>query len=271
MKLNLDQLLYPLRKKMKKLIFLPLALIMALASSAYAQLDAPWSASGPGDVSVDDDGSSGVAQASYSLEADCCASGSWTFGAVADEAKTIQLEYTYSGFHAFAGVRVRLEAFVNGNAFPLVNAGPVNCCTSPSSGFVYSGIVELKLDAGDSYGFVMSGSNADSDGRLQGTLTIEPIIIDSDGDGVLDDADVCPNTPPGSIVNAEGCTGIDVVEAACPVLGSYKNHGAFVSCVSNAVEGEVAAGLLTEEEGDAVVSAAAQSNVGKPAKSGGKK
>ena len=32
-----------------------------------------------------------------------------------------------------------------------------------------------------------------------------PPILDSDGDGVPDDLDLCPNTPPGTTVDASGC------------------------------------------------------------------
>src|SRR4029450_11774846 len=35
---------------------------------------------------------------------------------------------------------------------PLVNAGPVNCCTPPSGGFTYSGTTPLSVQAGDTYG-----------------------------------------------------------------------------------------------------------------------
>jgi hypothetical protein len=177
------------------------------------------------------------------------------------------LEYTYTGFHAFFQVRVALDAFVNGSSFNLVSAGPVNCCTSPSGGFTYTGIVELTVNAGDTYGFDMSGSHGDRDRRLIGALTVEKIVVDSDGDGVLDDIDVCPATHEGAIVNAEGCTGLDVIEAACPADADYKNHGAFVSCVSNSVELAIEDGLITEEEGEEIVSAAAKSEVGKPSKS----
>ena len=33
----------------------------------------------------------------------------------------------------------------------------------------------------------------------------EPAVLDSDGDGVPDDRDRCPNTPPGTRVDADGC------------------------------------------------------------------
>lgn len=33
-----------------------------------------------------------------------------------------------------------------------------------------------------------------------------PVPVDSDGDGVIDDRDQCPNTPPGDPVDGDGCT-----------------------------------------------------------------
>lgn len=38
-----------------------------------------------------------------------------------------------------------------------------------------------------------------------GKTAAAPQALDSDGDGVLDDADACPNTPAGAPVNAQGC------------------------------------------------------------------
>jgi hypothetical protein len=35
--------------------------------------------------------------------------------------------------------------------------------------------------------------------------TVEPSLLDSDGDGVPDFQDQCPNSAPGSGVNAAGC------------------------------------------------------------------
>ena len=54
----------------------------------------------------------------------------------------------------------------------LHSAGPVNCCAAPSGGFDYSGTATFDLQAGDVYGFRMSGSHFDSDRRLLGTLTV---------------------------------------------------------------------------------------------------
>ncbi|HUP00819.1 MAG TPA: outer membrane beta-barrel protein [Gemmatimonadota bacterium] len=42
-----------------------------------------------------------------------------------------------------------------------------------------------------------------------------PIPLDSDGDGVTDDRDQCPNTPAGVQVDADGCEIIEEAPAAC--------------------------------------------------------
>jgi hypothetical protein len=78
-------------------------------------------------------------------------------------------------------VTVHLNAFVTSGGstttLPLVNAGPVNCCTAPSGGFSYSGTTTLTVQPGDSYGFTMSGSNGDSNGHLDGTLAITALTV----------------------------------------------------------------------------------------------
>jgi hypothetical protein len=88
----------------------------------------------------------------------------------------VTLDWTYRGFNAWFAVTAGLNAFVThlGTTIttPLVNAGPVNCCSSPSGGFSYSGSTALTVAVGDSYGFQMSGSNGDSDSVLNGTLTV---------------------------------------------------------------------------------------------------
>ena len=90
-----------------------------------------------------------------------------------------------------------------------------------------------------------------------------PAAVDDDNDGVNNDVDQCSDTPEGASVDGNGCSGAQNVAVAAPCDGDWKNHGAYVSAVSHAVEDQVAAGLLTEEEGEAIVSAAAQSDCGK--------
>jgi len=82
---------------------------------------------------------------------------------------------------------------------------------------------------------------------------------DTDGDGVANDPDKCPTTPDGAVVDAAGCS----IDQLCPCNEvPWRNHGAYVSCVSHAAERFLAAALITEEEKDAVVSAAARSKCG---------
>ncbi len=85
---------------------------------------------------------------------------------------------------------------------------------------------------------------------------------DLDGDGVLNESDLCPNTPSGTVVNENGCS----IAQICPCGSEWNNHGAFVSCVAQTAEAFVAAGSITESEKDAVVSAAAGSGCGKKKK-----
>lgn len=54
-----------------------------------------------------------------------------------------------------------------------------------------------------------------------------------------------------------------LASSPCPVDNDWKNHGQYVRCVSHAAEDSVAQGTLTQEEADILVSAAAQSEVGK--------
>lgn len=82
---------------------------------------------------------------------------------------------------------------------------------------------------------------------------------DDDSDGVLDADDQCLSTVAEATVNTDGCSIADL----CPCANDWKNHGAYVSCVSHTAEDFVTSGLLTEAQKDATVSAAGQSNCGK--------
>ena len=140
----------------------------------------PWVGSGTGTTTVIDDGTDGSPEFSYDHEVECCATGTWEFSTEASEAGTIDLDWTYSGYHAWFQVTTGLTAFVRtegGDAnTPLVSAGPTNCCDGPpSGGFSYSGSTQLTVQAGDVYGFKMSGSNGNSDGRLNGNLKINGV------------------------------------------------------------------------------------------------
>ena len=82
---------------------------------------------------------------------------------------------------------------------------------------------------------------------------------DSDGEGVPDDVDACPMTVTGELVDADGCSVADL----CPCDNEWKNHGAYVRCVTHATNAQFAAGLITGAEQGAIDSAAGSSNWGK--------
>ena len=87
---------------------------------------------------------------------------------------------------------------------------------------------------------------------------------DSDGDGVSDDLDQCPNTPPGAIVDADGCSIDQLVPCEGPGSGgAWRNHGQYVSSIAHAADQFLQAGLITQAQKGAIVGQAAQSDCGK--------
>ncbi|HET7066401.1 MAG TPA: hypothetical protein VFI21_02240, partial [Nocardioides sp.] len=184
---------------------------LALAGPATAASGDPtWTAGGIGNVQTVSDGSAAAAQMTYN--ADGSGSGTWTFTTTAVTNGTVKVPYTWQGLHAWFEVTTRLDAVVNGVPVggPLVDEGPVDCCTSPSNGFVYGGVATFDVQSGDTYGFRLSGSNQDLNNFLRGTLTLStkpyldatigndnrqwvgaatlPDGFDNDLDGTLDEA-----------------------------------------------------------------------------------
>jgi hypothetical protein len=82
---------------------------------------------------------------------------------------------------------------------------------------------------------------------------------DQDNDGVPDSRDQCPDTPPGSIVNSDGCS----IDQLVPCDGPWKNHGQFVSAMAAVTRAFVDAGLITQAQRSALISEAARSGCGK--------
>ena len=88
---------------------------------------------------------------------------------------------------------------------------------------------------------------------------------DDDGDGVADGDDRCPSTAAGAPVLSTGCS----LAETCPTTGDWRNHGAYVSCVADAVSGLTQRGALTGAQARALITTAAQSLVGRTVRDAG--
>jgi hypothetical protein len=86
---------------------------------------------------------------------------------------------------------------------------------------------------------------------------------DEDADGVPDSLDQCPGTPPGDIVNAEGCSIDQLVPCEGPRSGGkWKNHGQYVSSIAHVTQEFRAQGLIDEDQSADIISDAARSGCG---------
>lgn len=103
-------------------------------------------------------------------------------------------------------------------------------------------------------------------GYPPGALEIraQSLVIDTDGDGVPDRLDQCPNTPAGTVVDADGCSIEQLVPCDGPRAGgSWRNHGEYVSTLVKEVRRFLDQGLITREEARRIMAAAARSDCGK--------
>ena len=86
------------------------------------------------------------------------------------------------------------------------------------------------------------------------------MVKDEDGDELLDDVDLCPGTPSGEVVNADGCS----IAQLCPYADPsdpWKNHGKYVSSVVKTAKSFMREGLISKRE--IKLSEAAKSDCGK--------
>jgi len=130
----------------------------------------------------------------------------------------------------------------------------------------YAGI-RLDTDGTFRYGWIHIQSFGLNFGQISDwayeTAPNTPILagagIDSDHDGVPDYLDQCPNTAPGAIVDANGCS----IDQLCRCDAPWKNHGQYVNAVKSVADQFRTEGRITKAEQKAIVARAAQSNCGK--------
>jgi hypothetical protein len=154
--------------------------VALLASPANAgPVDSGWAPSGPGVISKVSDGSLSTATFTYDLQSAGFSTRSWDFTVPASAATagtTVKVPWTWQGVHAWYQVTTKLEMLIDGQPVgpALVQQGPVDCCTSPSNGFIYGGVASFGVPAGGghTYGFRLSGSNGDFNNFLEGTFTL---------------------------------------------------------------------------------------------------
>jgi len=79
---------------------------------------------------------------------------------------------------------------------------------------------------------------------------------DCDGDGVRDGQDLCPDTPPGTVVNSNGCAIVQL----CPCTNEWQSAREYVRCVRDSAAGFLRAGLISEAERQAIVAEAERTN-----------
>jgi hypothetical protein len=140
-------------------------------SLSAATAPAVWTGSGPGNPTTSVQ--AGSTSLSYDLNPAGFSTQTWELTSTAQGA-TATVPYTYAGNHAFFQVTVSVQAIVNGEVVEtLVNAGPTNCCSTPSNGFEYGGSYTfMNLQPGDTYGFRFGGRNFDFNNYLRGTFTV---------------------------------------------------------------------------------------------------
>ena len=101
----------------------------------------------------------------------------------------------------------------------------------------------------------------DSGGKdnLPWTIPDGWMVKDEDGDELLDDVDLCPGTPSGEVVNADGCS----IAQLCPCADPWKNHGKYVSSVVKTAKSFMKESLISKKEIKLIISEAAKSDCGK--------
>lgn len=180
--------------------------------------------------------------------------------------------YTFSGnnpafrFNSGDTVTMGMTYFKdsNGKNAIIYFAGNATACME-SPALEFSNL-ELGVIDGTSIGGYLQIVNSPTIATNSGEAVFQNIKIsapDQDFDGVPDSLDACPNTPPCTIVDANGCSIDQLAPCDGPASGgTWKNHGQYIAAVAQAAEEFLAQGLISSDQKDALLAAAAQSNCG---------
>jgi hypothetical protein len=98
------------------------------------------------------------------------------------------------------------------------------------------------------------------DGEIRGQICPLWPESDCDGDGVPNKDDLCPNTPPGAVVDATGCSIAELV----PCYGQWKDHKEYVKAVKEQAFRFWKEGRISVAQRNAIVKRAEDSTCGEP-------
>ena len=141
--------------------------LAAVAAAACVSLSAQaglvtWTITGPGTSSASQTGN--TAALNYSQPGSAgFASQTWAIRAVADTSGSFDFDWDYTGFHSYFQVTAFLTTTLGDT---LVNAGPTNCCSSPSAGFA----LQFNPDASNPAGWLIHGGGISDDGVMRSVL-----------------------------------------------------------------------------------------------------